>query len=228
VADAPRSAAHGRVPFWAHQLAELLLGVVLLFEGARNGTHVAVMAAGGALLLFTLVTDGPLAAWPRLPRRAHRIGDFGFAGLLAVSPLLVGADDVLAIVLLEVAAVVMLWLALRGDFRPPKARRPRRDVPPPAAARPAAPAPASSAPAGDPEPAPRSAPNVSVPSARDAGRALGRLRTGGVRAVGRAVGRASAERASEQASDAGATGPQAGAPAPPRPAGNGREDLSPE
>jgi hypothetical protein len=183
----------GRIPFWAHQLAELLLGVVLLFEGARNGANAAVMIAGGALMFFTLVTQGPLAAWPRLPRRVHRIGDFVFAGVLALSPLLVGFDDVLAIVLLEAAAVVMLWLALRSEFRAP-VKRSQQAPPPPAPA----PAPAPEKQARE-QPAAQTPVVPAVPSARDAGRVLGRLRTGGVRAVGRAVGKANAERAAEHA-----------------------------
>jgi hypothetical protein len=232
------------VPFWAHQLAELLLGVVLLFEGARSGTHVAVMVAGGVLLLFTLVTDGPLAAWPRLPRRAHRMGDFAFAALLAISPLLVGAEDALAILLLEVAAVVMLWLALRGDFRTPKARPARSRAPAapatPPAATPATPAStASSTPPGGAKTGGATSAAPSVPSPRDAGRALGRLRTGGVRAVGRAVGKASAERATEQgasaerATEQGASAERAAeqgasGPAAPQAEGNGRDESSPE
>ena len=210
----------GRIPFWAHQLAELLLGVVLLFEGARNGAHAGVMIAGIALMLFTLSTDGPLAAWPRLPRRVHRIGDFVFAALLAVSPLLVGFDEVLTIVLLEGAAVVMLWLALRSEFRAP-ARRRKATSPAPAPDPTPEPAAPDSAPNPAPNPAARTAPVVPpVPSAREAGRALGKLRAGGVRAVGRAVGKASAERASEGAASAEQ------AP-PPRPDGPDREDESP-
>src|SRR4051794_40383491 len=127
----PESDPGGRIPFWAHQLAELLLGVVLLFEGARNEANPAVMIAGGALMFFTLVTNGPLAAWPRLPRPMHRVGDFVFAAVLAVSPLLVGVDDVAAIVLLEAAAVVMLWLALRSEFRV-KGKRSKPPATPPA------------------------------------------------------------------------------------------------
>jgi pyruvate/2-oxoglutarate dehydrogenase complex dihydrolipoamide acyltransferase (E2) component len=216
----------GRIPFWAHQLAELLLGVVLLFEGARNGAHAGVMIAGIALMLFTLSTDGPLAAWPRLPRRVHRIGDFVFVALLALSPLLVGFDEVLTIVLLEGAAVVMLWLALRSEFRAP-ARRRKATSPAPAPD----PTPEPAAPNPAPNPAARTAPVVPpVPSAREAGRALGKLRAGGVRAVGRAVGKASAERASEgaasaeRASEGAASAEQA---PPPRPDGPDREDESP-
>jgi hypothetical protein len=193
----------GRIPFWAHQLAELLLGVVLLFEGARNDANAVVMIAGGALMFFTLVTNGPLAAWPRLPRRVHRIGDFVFAGVLALSPLLVGFDDALAIVLLEAAAVLMLWLALRSEFRVKAERRKAASpVPPPA----------------PPPAAPKTPVVPPVPSARDAGRAMGKLRTGGIRAVGRAVGKANAERAAEKAP------PESDSPDRP----DGGDEFSPE
>jgi len=202
-----------RVPFWAHQLAEILLGVVLLFEGARTGTHVAVMAAGIALLVFSVITDGPLSAWPLIPRRIHRIGDFVFAGIFAVSPFLFGVDDAAGIVLLGAAAVVMLWLGLRSDFRTPAKRRGRRSEPAPRPNPTATPKPAAGPVAARP----------AVPSARDAGRTLGRLRTGGLRAVGRAVGKASAERATEQSANAERTAEQA-----PPPAGSAPPEHSPE
>jgi uncharacterized membrane protein YhaH (DUF805 family) len=171
---------HGRVPFWAHQLAEILLGVVLLFEGARNDSHVAVILTGALLLVFSLVSDGPVSAWPLLGRRVHRVGDFVVAAVLAVSPLLLGITDVVAIVLLEGAALALVWLGLRTDFTAPR-RRARTK--PPVRAR----------------VAPKAAPAPTPPSARSAGRALGRMRATGPRAVGRAMGRARAERAAEQA-----------------------------
>jgi len=202
-----------RVPFWAHQLAEILLGVVLLFEGARTGTHVAVMAAGIALLVFSVITDGPLSAWPLIPRRIHRIGDFVFAGIFAVSPFLFGVDDAAGIVFLGAAAVVMLWLGLRSDFRTPAKRRGRRSEPAPRPNPTATPKPAAGPVAARP----------AVPSARDAGRTLGRLRTGGLRAVGRAGGKASAERATEQSANAERTAEQA-----PPPAGSAPPEHSPE
>lgn len=209
----PDSETGARVPFWAHQLAEILLGVVLLFEGARTGTHVAVMVAGVALLVFSVITDGPLSAWPLIPRRIHRIGDFVFAGVFAVSPFIFGVDDAAGIVLLGTAAVVMLWLGLRSNFRPTPKRRGRRSA--------AAPAPPSvGEAAADP-----SAARPAAPSARDAGRTLGRLRTGGVRAVGRAVGKASAERATEQSANAERAAEKAPPPAGPAPEG---DEPSPE
>jgi hypothetical protein len=201
----PDSETSARVPFWAHQLAEILLGVVLLFEGARTGTHVAVLVAGIALLVFSMITDGPLSAWPLIPRRIHRIGDFVFAGIFAVSPFLLGVDDAAGIVLLGAAAVVMLWLGLRTDVRTPVRQRGRRSPPPPA------PAATLPSPPADPKP---TATRPAVPSARDAGRTLGRLRSGGVRAVGRAVGKANAERDAEKAPGPAERAPEGDEPSP--------------
>ena len=108
----------GRVPFWIHQLVELLLGGLLLVEGARTGQHTAVLVSLGAvLLLLALCSDGALGAWPWLGRRAHRVLDLVAAAVLALSPLLLGLGHLLAIVVLEVAAVAMVWLALRTDWR---------------------------------------------------------------------------------------------------------------
>jgi hypothetical protein len=180
----------GRVPFWIHQLVELLLGGLLLVEGARTGQHTAVLVSLGAvLLLLALCSDGALGAWPWLGRRAHRVLDLVAAAVLALSPLLLGLGHLLAIVVLEVAAVAMVWLALRTDWRttpkssktskipasktPPSKTRPPNPVPPPAPA--AAPAPAE---------APSSA------LARKLGTAVGRARDGGPRQLGRLVGRA--------------------------------------
>ena len=69
------------MPFWAHQLAEMLLGGLLLIEGARTGQHTAVLVGmGGALLLLSLLSDGALGAWPWIGRRLHRVLDFVAAG----------------------------------------------------------------------------------------------------------------------------------------------------
>src|SRR5436305_6463941 len=132
------------VPFWAHQLAEMLLGGLLLIEGARTGQHTAVLVGmGGALLLLSLLSDGALGAWPYIGRRLHRSLDLVAAAILALSPLLLAVDTVLPIVVLEAAALGMLWLAPRTNCAAPRARRARR----PAAARPQPEAPAAPAPA---------------------------------------------------------------------------------
>src|SRR6478735_9422353 len=113
----------GRVPFWIHQLVELLLGGLLLVQGARTGEHTAVLVTLGALLLLlALCSEGALAAWPWIGRRLHRVLDLVAAGVLALSPLALGLDHILPIVILEVAAAAMVWLALRTEWRTPVKR----------------------------------------------------------------------------------------------------------
>jgi hypothetical protein len=146
--DGPRA---GAVPFWAHQVAEMLLGVLLMIEGARTGQHTAVLfSMGAALLVLSLCSDGALGAWPLIGRRAHRVVDVIAAAVLAVSPLVLSLEGVLAIVVLEGAALGMVWLAIRTNWTPkrraaPRDRRPANVTPapppPPTAPPPTAPPP---------------------------------------------------------------------------------------
>jgi hypothetical protein len=211
----------GRVPFWIHQLVELLLGILLLVQGARTGEHTAVLVTlGGLLLLLALCSEGALAAWPWIPRRVHRALDFAAAAVLAVVPLFLGLDHVLPIVILEVAAAAMAWLALRTEWRPPT-RAPKRSR-----SKPAPPAP--------PAPEPPSSSSPPVPVARRVGSAVGKARDDGPRQLGRLVGRAqraakaamadaptpdpAPEPAPDQASEAPAT-PSSASDDDPRPSG---------
>ena len=66
---------------------ELLLGGLLLVEGARTGEHTAVLVSLGAvLLLLALCSDGALGAWPWIGRRLHRVLDLVAAAVLAREP----------------------------------------------------------------------------------------------------------------------------------------------
>ena len=175
----------GRVPFWLHQLVELLLGILLLVEGARTGQHTVVLVSlGGVLLLLALCSDGALGAWTWIGRRVHRVLDLVVAAVLAVSPLLFGLDHLLAIVILEVAAAAMLWLALRTEWR--RREKPTPAAPPPA---PAAP-PKTPAPPNAPAAAPKPPAAPTPPLARKVGSAVGKARDDGPRQLGRLVGRA--------------------------------------
>jgi hypothetical protein len=202
MSGAKEPGATGTVPFWAHQLAEMLLGGLLLIEGARTGQHTAVLVGmGSALLLLSLLSDGALGAWPRIGRRLHRVLDFVAAGILAVSPLVLSLDAVLAIVILEATALGMVWLALRTNWKPRRARRPAAKAPRPAAdpVAPVAPAAPTPPPAAAPEP----------PIARKLGAAVGKARDDGPRQLGRAVGRAR-----NRLREASATPPKAPDPPP--------------
>src|SRR3954468_4375872 len=207
----------GRVPFWIHQLVELLLGGLLLVEGARTGQHTAVLVSLGAvLLLLALCSDGALGAWTWIGRRLHRVLDLVVAAVLALSPLVLGLDHVLAIVILEVAAAAMVWLALRTEWRTKAKRTPRRrpqaSAPPPAPPIPAPPTPAPPIPAppthAPPPPASPSplAPAPAAPLARKVGTAVGRARDDGPRQLGRLVGRAQRAAKAAMASPEPATG----------------------
>ncbi len=185
--------ATGTVPFWAHQLAEMLLGALLLIEGARTGQHTAVLVGlGSALLLLSLLSDGALGAWPWIGRRAHRVLDFAAAAILAVSPIVLSLSSALAIVVLEAAALGMVWLALRTNWAP---KRTRTRVTPPATAPPVSATPVAPT-VATPEPAAPTAPTVPTappaPLARQAGRVVGKAKTDGPRQLGRAVGRITA------------------------------------
>jgi len=185
------SGAHapaGRVPFWIHQLVELLLGGLLLVEGARTGEHTVVLVSLGAVLLvLALCSDGALGAWTLIGRRLHRVLDLVAAAVLAVSPVVLGLDRVLAIVILEAAAVAMVWLAFRTEWRPRSKRPPRpattRTEPGSAGSSTAASATPPSAPTTPP-------PAANPPLARKLGTAAGRARDDGPRQLGRLVGRA--------------------------------------
>jgi hypothetical protein len=185
------------VPFWIHQLVELLLGMLLLVQGARTGEHTAVLVTlGGVLLLLALCSDGALAAWPWIGRRLHRVLDLVAAAVLALSPLALGLDHVLPIVILEVAAAAMVWLALRTEWRTPVKRSRTRSLTrskggraPKASASGAVPP--SPPPVAPPRPAtPAAPPAPAVPLARKVGGTVGKARDDGPRQLGRLVGKA--------------------------------------
>jgi len=220
----------GRVPFWIHQLVELLLGLLLLVQGARTGQHTVVLVSlGGVLLLLCLCSDGALGAWSLIGRRLHRVLDLVVVAALALSPLVLGLDHALPIVILEAAAAAMLWLAFRTEWRSSATRKAARrasrpDAAPPPAATPASPpaSPPSSPPvsARPPTPsAPSAPPNRSAPLARKAGSAVGKARDDGPRQLGRLVGRAQRAAKAARAPDPGPETPRPAPEAPSEPPG---------
>ena len=62
-------------PFWLHQAAEYLLGLVLVAVGLQSIDPPAPMLAGGLVILNAAVVDGPLGAFRLMSRRQHRIAD---------------------------------------------------------------------------------------------------------------------------------------------------------
>jgi hypothetical protein len=183
----------GSIPFGVHQVVEMLLAAVLLLEGARTGQDTAVLVGlGVTLLLFALMSDGAVAAWPWIGRRAHRALDFAFAAALAVSPLVLSLDHVLPIVIVEAAAAGLVWLSLSTNWVPRERRRARRSAAAPLPDPPSDP-PSEQRPDPVSNPLPPVAhppPGPSAPSlARQLGESVGRAKVDGPRRLGRAVGR---------------------------------------
>jgi hypothetical protein len=125
---ADRAVAHrpgpGRhVPFWLHQLVEYMLGAGLVWAGARvegDGRYVA-FALGGALFVFSAISDGGLGAGRLVSRAVHRVGDLVF--VVAIPVAFVAAPSARTGILLvpggaSVVMLVYLWRRTCYDRRP--------------------------------------------------------------------------------------------------------------
>ena len=62
-------------PFWLHQSAEYLIGLVIVAMGLQSIEPAVPTIAGGVVLLNAALVDGPLGAFRLFSRRAHRIVD---------------------------------------------------------------------------------------------------------------------------------------------------------
>lgn len=68
-------ASSGKRPFWAHQGAEYLIGIVFVAQGLQSTTPMVPTLLGGAVVLNTACAKGPLAAFQVFGRRVHRALD---------------------------------------------------------------------------------------------------------------------------------------------------------
>ena len=130
--DGRRARRHpslGRVPFWIHQLVELLLGILLLVQGARTGEHTVVLVTLGSLLLLLALLQRrrarcmalDRAAPPPRPRPRRR----GRARAQPARPRRSTTPSPSSC--WKGAALAMAWLAFRTDWRPRAKARPDPD-----------------------------------------------------------------------------------------------------
>jgi len=68
-------AESGKRPFWAHQGAEYLIGIVFVAQGIQSTTPMVPTLLGGLVVLNTATAKGPLAAFQVFSRRVHRVLD---------------------------------------------------------------------------------------------------------------------------------------------------------
>ncbi|MEJ7563155.1 MAG: hypothetical protein WKF45_11620 [Ilumatobacteraceae bacterium] len=64
-----------RRPFWLHQLAEYLIGGMLVASGLQSPSPVVPAAIGSAIVLNAAFVKGPLSAFAVVGRRIHRLID---------------------------------------------------------------------------------------------------------------------------------------------------------
>jgi hypothetical protein len=110
-------------PFWLHQAAEYLLGLVLVAQGLQSPTPVIPSLAGALVLLNAACVDGPISAFHWFSRRVHRTLDLvviAVIGLGAVLPFL-DVDNTTRIVML-VTAVILAVVWLNSSFAKPVPR----------------------------------------------------------------------------------------------------------
>ena len=116
---------HGR-PYWLHQVAEYIVGFILLLAVSRvDGAERVPLIIGGALVLVNAAISGPPAGCLHLvPRRVHRWTDVGVIAALVVIPL-VFRDDAPSTVWIAMcgSAVVLAVIRLTTDYRVPVPRK---------------------------------------------------------------------------------------------------------
>lgn len=64
-----------RRPFWVHQVAEYVIGVMLVASGLQSPSPVIPAVLGGLIVANAAFVSGPLSAFDVIPRRIHRLID---------------------------------------------------------------------------------------------------------------------------------------------------------
>ncbi len=98
--------------FWMHQLAEYLLGGVLVAQGLQSPTPMAPAVVGGVVLANVAIARGPLGAFRVIGRSLHRLLDLVVIAVVAVAAIqpVVEVELTSRLVLGGIAAVlVVVW-----------------------------------------------------------------------------------------------------------------------
>jgi len=100
-------------PFWLHQAAEYLLGLVLVAQGLQSPTPVVPSLAGGLVLVNAACVDGPISAFHWFSRGLHKTLDLVVIAVIALGAALpfLDVDNTTRIVMLVVAVILgVVWL----------------------------------------------------------------------------------------------------------------------
>jgi hypothetical protein len=95
-------------PFWLHQAAEYLVGLVIVVMGLQTLKPGIPVLAGGLVLLNAALVDGPLGAFRLFSRRGHRIADVVVIAVLVLGAVFPGTGiDSTSRALLGVSAFIL-------------------------------------------------------------------------------------------------------------------------
>lgn len=106
---APRT---GKRPFWMHQLAEYVLGGVLVAQGLQSPTPVLPAIAGGLVMANAAIVRGPVSAFRVVGRRTHRMLDVVVIAAVVLAALqpVIDVDPGARVVMAGVAGVMtFIW-----------------------------------------------------------------------------------------------------------------------
>lgn len=110
-------AESGKRPFWAHQGAEYLIGIVFVAQGLQSPTPMVPTLLGGLVVLNTATAKGPLAAFQVVSRRVHRVLD----AVLVLLTVLCAVQNTVSIeagtrILMGLLAFALGFIWLLSDF----------------------------------------------------------------------------------------------------------------
>lgn len=111
-------------PFWLHQAAEYLIGLVVVSMGLQSLQPAVPTIAGGLIIVNAAFVDGPLGAFRAFDRRIHRMLDVVVMAVLVIVAVLPWLDlDGSTRALLLAAAAVLAVVWWNSAFE----RKPKRD-----------------------------------------------------------------------------------------------------
>ena len=110
-------AESGKRPFWAHQGAEYLIGIVFVAQGLQSTTPMVPTMLGGLVVLNTATAKGPLAAFQVFSRQVHRVLD----AVLVLLTVLCAVQNTVSIeagtrILMGLLAFALGFIWLLSDF----------------------------------------------------------------------------------------------------------------
>jgi hypothetical protein len=129
-------------PFWIHQFAEYILGLILVAQGLQSPAPLGPSLAGGLVVLNAAIVRGaPLSAFRLVSRTVHRVLDLvvlAFIVVLIVQPWMeVIAGDRL---IMAGIVVMMSFVWLNSNFTEKRSKQPAQPTQPARTAQPAQPA----------------------------------------------------------------------------------------